>query len=266
MKKITFALLVVTFGLQAQDFPSPYCDIEDTSVEEISLITFGETTITNTDYDNILVDKTATIVNVTQEATYTIVVKGNTYGDFETDIVAFIDWNQNNILDDEGEIYEIGTLSNTDGEDEVSVTMDITVPTDAIAGPTRIRITKVYTDSESVATINPCEIAMAILDYGVFPGYGQAIDFTLDVAVLGVNKFDVSALSVYPVPTKDILNISYKSVLNSVSVFNLLGQEVVAQNFAVSNVQLDLSSLTAGVYIVKLNSEEGQHNFRIIKE
>lgn len=266
MKKITLALVLLTFSVQAQDFPSPYCDIEDTSVEEISLITFGETTISNSDYDNILVDKTSTIVAITQGETLTMVVKGNTYGEFDTNIVAFIDWNQNNTLDDEGEVYEIGTISNSTGEDEISVSMAITAPTDAISGQTRIRITKVYTDPESVATINPCEIAMDIEGYGVFPGYGQAIDFTLDVAVLGVEKFDVSALSVYPVPTRDWLNINYKSELNAVTIYNLLGQPVYAQDTASTDVQVDLSSLSSGVYIVKLLSEDGQHSFRILKE
>lgn len=193
-------------------------------------------------------------------------MEGNTYGDFNNNIVAFIDWNQNGILDDANEIYEVGTLTNSDGDDGTSVSLDITVPADAELGTTRIRVTKTYTDDESIAEINPCAIEMDIVGIGVYPSFGQALDFTLDIGTLGAESFETNALSVYPVPTQDILNVEYKSVLNAVKIYNNLGQEVLAQNTDAANLQLDLSTLTAGAYIVKLFAEKGQHSFRIIKQ
>ena len=256
-----------TIEIESNDaFPNPYCDMDDTSVEEITTVDFAGTNITNTDFASTLIDETATVVEVTTEETYTLTVGGNTFGDFENNIVAFIDWNQNEILDDEGEIYEIGTLLNTTGDDGTSVSMEITVPADAVEGPTRIRITKTYTDDDSVALINPCAIEFDPFGMGANPGFGQALDFTLEVGVLGVNKFDSNALTVYPVPTQDILNVKYKSEINSAKVYNLLGQEVAAQNNAASHLKLNLSALSAGTYIVKLFTEEGQHNFRIVKK
>src|SRR5690606_22092938 len=128
MKKISLLLILFSFAVQAQTFPAPYCDIADTSVEEISSITFADASITNLDMVSILVDHTETIANLTLNDTYTISVEGNTYGDIDTNIVAFIDWNQNGVLDDENEIYEVGTLSNTTGGDGHAVSLDITVP------------------------------------------------------------------------------------------------------------------------------------------
>lgn len=263
---IILVLFFLSLSLHAQNFPSPYCDIDPTSVEEITAVYFAGTSITNTDATSILVDKTSTIVNLTQDETYTIVVKGDTKGDFDNNVVAFIDWNQNAILDDAGEIYEIGTLSNSTGSDSISVSMDITVPLDAVVGPTRIRITKTYTDEESIAEINPCAIEMDAFGMGIYPGYGQALDFTVNVEGLGVEIFDTNALSVYPIPAMDILNIKYKSELNAVKIFNLLGQEVYTKNTAVSHLQLDVSRLTTGTYIIKLFTQEGQHNFRFLKK
>ncbi|MDN6310561.1 MAG: T9SS type A sorting domain-containing protein [Flavobacteriaceae bacterium] len=250
-------------------FPSPYCDIDDdgTTTEEITAIEFAETSITNTtDAISILIDETSTVADVAVGETYTITVEGNTYGDFDNNIVAFIDWNQNGILDDANEIYEVGTLTNSDGEDGTSVSLEITVPADAELGTTRIRVTKTYTDADSIAEINPCAIEMDIQGMGAYPGYGQAIDFTLDIGTLGAESFDKNALSAYPVPTQDILNIEYKSVLNAVKIYNNLGQEVFAQNTDATELQLDLSTLTPGAYIVKLFAEKGQHSLRIIKQ
>src|SRR5690554_4832662 len=165
-------------------FPDPYCEIADATdviVEEITVVEFAGTEISNDDDDNVLIDKTDVVVEITAGDTYTISVEGNANGDFETNIVAFIDWNQNGILDDAGEIYELGTLENSTGYDGVSVSMDITVPADAVPGQTRVRITKTYFDEFSDPIINPCGIEFDPWGMGIYPGYGQALDFTVNV-------------------------------------------------------------------------------------
>jgi hypothetical protein len=271
MKKITlvFAALL-TFGTQAQEFPFPYCEITDAadvSVEEITSVNFDGIMISNTDMSSVLVDQTNIIVSALIGATSTIEVEGNTYGDFNTDIVAFIDWNQNDILDDAGEIYEIGTITNSTGSDGVSVSMQITIPDDAAIGETRIRITKTYQDPESLAEINPCGIQFNPFGQGVFPGFGQALDFTLDIEDnFSIGDFDLNTLAVFPIPTKDVLNISYKHPINKVQIYTVLGQEVYFENSTLANLKLDLSFLNSGTYVVKLFSEQAQHNFKIVKQ
>ncbi|MCX7549044.1 T9SS type A sorting domain-containing protein, partial [Xanthomarina sp. F1114] len=198
--------------------------------------------------------------------TYTVSVEGDTKGPFDNDIVAFIDWNQNGVLDDAGEVYEIGTLFDSVGDDGVSVTMDITVPMDAIEGETRIRLTKTYQDPDSPAGIDPCAIEFYPFGYGPYAGYGQALDFTLNIGSLSVDSFEANAFSVYPNPIKDVLNIKYKSALESVKVYNLLGQEVYSQNVSSSHLKLDLSSLHTGAYIVKVFANEAIHSFRVLKQ
>ncbi|WP_241492450.1 GEVED domain-containing protein [Lacinutrix himadriensis] len=258
-----------TLDVEALVFPAPYCEITDASnvtVEEITSVSFAGTSITNTDAVSVLIDETATNINVSPDQTYTLEVTGNTYGPFDTDIVAFIDWNQNDVLDDAGETYAIGTLFNSTGSDGDSVTMDIAVPIDAVPGETRIRITKTYQDPDSPAEVNPCGIQFNAFGQGIYPGYGQALDFTLNIAALSIAEFDINALSVYPIPAKDILHIKYKSALSAVKIYNLLGQEVYTQKTNASNLQLDISTLSAATYVVKLITEKGQHNFRIIKQ
>lgn len=174
----------VNVGGGGGTFPAPYCEIADAaevSVEVITAVEFAGTRITNDDPDSVLIDKTDVIVNIDAGGTYTISVEGNTEGDFDNNIVAFIDWNQNDILDDAGEVYAIGTLTNSTGDDGVSVSMEIAVPADAVLGETRVRITKTYFDEDSPFEVNPCGIEFSPGGYGIYPGFGQALDFTLNV-------------------------------------------------------------------------------------
>ncbi len=267
MKKITFAIALMSFCVHAQDFPSPYCDIDatGTSVEAITSVEFAALTITNADESSILVDKTDFTAELSANS-YTLTISGNTEGDFDNNIVAFIDWNQNNILDDAGEVYEIGTLTNSNGNDGISVSSEITVPADAPMGTRRIRITKTYTDEDSVAEIDPCAIAFNPFDQGVFPGFGQALDFTIVIGSLTIDEFDLNALSIYPNPAKNSVNISYKSNLVALKIYNALGQEVDSKNNLGPNVQLDLSNLNSGMYILKLLTTSEAQTFRIVKQ
>lgn len=140
------------------------------------------------------------------------------------------------------------------------------MPSDATAGNTRIRITKTYTDSTSPAIVDPCAIAFNAFGQGVQNGYGQAIDFTLNISSLSINEFDTNALSISPTSVKDFLNIAYNSEINSVRIINLIGQEVISQQTTSSHIQLNLTELARGIYVVNLNTTTGKHNFKILKQ
>ena len=93
MKKITLLFAFFTVASNAQSFPTPYCEISDSdevSVEEISTVSFNDVAINNTNFADALVDFTATLVPVIPGQAYSLKVYGNTYGDFDTSIVAFI--------------------------------------------------------------------------------------------------------------------------------------------------------------------------------
>ena len=269
MKKITFLFAFFTTALNAQNFPAPYCtitDYDEVSVEEITSINFNNVVINNTNTIDPLVDLTTNLIPITPGQTYSLKVYGNTYGNFDTDIVAFIDWNNNGILDDAGEIYEVGTITNSTGYDGIFVETQITVPTTATVGTTRIRVTKIYTDEDSVAVINPCAISFNPFGIGEFAGYGQALDFNLNINNLSNPTFDTKSLSIYPVPAKNSLTIAYKSPIGSVQIYNQLGQEVYAGQGLGSEVNLDVSNFANGVYIIKLFNDKETKTFKIVKE
>jgi hypothetical protein len=189
-----------------------------------------------------------------------------TYGNFDSDIIAFIDWNRNDILDDAGEVFSIGILFNTNGNDGTVVSIAITIPNDAVIGITRVRLMKTYQDTDSPAKINPFGILFNPFDQDVFQGFGQALDFTIDIGTLSVLSFDKTSLSVYPTPFKELLNITCKSALDRLEIYNLLGQNIYEQHIATRDLELNMTSFTSGFYIVNIFAGEIQHSVRIVKD
>jgi hypothetical protein len=86
---------------------------------------------------------------------------------------------------------------------------------------------------------------------------GSVNDFTLSV-----NQFETNIFSIYPNPTSTgFVNITSTNVdAMSVAVFDVLGKQVI--NKTITNNRLDVSSLNAGLYIVKIS----QNNAIITKK
>lgn len=88
---------------------------------------------------------------------------------------------------------------------------------------------------------------------------------TVDV-VLGGKDFDLASFRYYPNPVNDVLNVSYSKTLTAITVFNLLGQEVIAKTINQNDAQIDLSQLAAGTYMVKVQSEDAFKVIKVVKK
>ena len=83
---------------------------------------------------------------------------------------------------------------------------------------------------------------------------------------LGISDMDSFDFAYYPNPVKDVLNITSNKPVENVAVFNLAGQKVLA-NAQVSNGEINVSALPAGVYVFKATLQGGQvETFKIIKK
>lgn len=83
-------------------------------------------------------------------------------------------------------------------------------------------------------------------------------------AVLGVNTFELSAaINLFPNPSKDKIYLELPSLthLEQVSFVNTLGQKVMANK----TNQIDVSALATGVYLVLIETNEGQAHKYFIK-
>jgi uncharacterized repeat protein (TIGR01451 family) len=93
--------------------------------------------------------------------------------------------------------------------------------------------------------------------------------YTTTVAALSIQDFDFSTyFNVYPNPVKNVLNIDVKATINiqSVTIFNTLGQMIMAVPNAENVRSIDVSDLKTGTYFIKIKSDKGTANAKFIKE
>jgi hypothetical protein len=85
---------------------------------------------------------------------------------------------------------------------------------------------------------------------------------------IGVKNINASKGSVYPNPATTILNISLndQTPIESYSLWSLDGKELISNNLNQSTLYttVDISSLTSGIYILKVKTANGMTKFRII--
>jgi len=89
-------------------------------------------------------------------------------------------------------------------------------------------------------------------------------DITVD-GVLGTSDESFNGFN-YFVDANSNLNLSANSSLESVLVYNILGQQVVSQRLSSTNEIIELSSFNTGIYIVKVSIEGNTKSFKIIKK
>ena len=116
-------------------------------------------------------DFTSVVGNVAPGDEVEFAVEGYTGGNWTNYFTAFIDWNQNGTLNDAGEVYEIGTITNSTGEDGQQAVFNITIPDDAQIGETMMRVFKVY-EVPNGYNLDPCSTTQ---------NYGQVEDYTLNI-------------------------------------------------------------------------------------
>jgi hypothetical protein len=83
--------------------------------------------------------------------------------------------------------------------------------------------------------------------------------------VLGTKSNEIVAFDMYPNPANTSVTINAKNNIDSVSVFNLLGQEVMVAAPNAVQTTLDISNLNSGVYLVRTTSQGKIATSRLIK-
>jgi endoglucanase len=84
--------------------------------------------------------------------------------------------------------------------------------------------------------------------------------------VLGKSTFDAVNVRMYPNPANNVLNFDAKSNIENVSIYNLLGQEVIFETINKQSTSVNISNLQSGVYVVKTSIDGKIASSRLIKE
>ena len=72
----------------------------------------------------------------------------------------------------------------------------------------------------------------------------------------GINELESSSVSIFPNPTTNRFTVEGQG-LNHVTVFNTMGQNVYEMNCQGESVDINLNNVEAGVYVVRISTENG---------
>jgi Secretion system C-terminal sorting domain/Bacterial Ig-like domain (group 2) len=114
--------------------------------------------------------------------------------------------------------------------------------------------------------------------FDVLPG--QSVTFTL-TNVTGVNcfqpvsatcnnlakeSFESAAFESFPNPVNSVLNLTGSKAINNVTIINAFGQSVHSKTYRSKSIQIDMSQLMSGIYMVKLSTDNTSKTIKIIKD
>ncbi len=162
----------------------------------------------------------------------------------------WIDYNRNGTFDSNELVVNRNSTSSG------TLTSLFTVPTSALPGLTRMRVSMKYNASQTA-----CETF----------AYGEVEDYTVNIGTNpiqgidgGNNSLSNAEMTLYPNPAKQTLNISLIDATGKdYVIYNLVGQVVGKGSFIET---LDVSALQSGMYMLEVNTESNKLIKRFVKE
>lgn len=192
-----------------------------------------------------------TPANLEQGKTYTIEIQTGSPDPINEDLRAWVDFGQDGIFDNDEEIAN--TLGNGFPSNGLA-SYEFTVPANQDLGDYRLRIR--LHSFESNSEIDPCEKYT----------YGEAEDYFVSVVEpMSVNDYSFNNFNIYPNPVQNQLNLKSDQIISEVILYNLLGQQLIKISPKSQQTQLDVSSLSAGTYILKAVVNGNEKSFKIVK-
>jgi hypothetical protein len=83
---------------------------------------------------------------------------------------------------------------------------------------------------------------------------------------LSTNSFDINEFEYFPNPVNDKLSLRAQSNIQGVSIYNILGQEVIREIPNAVSSDIDMSELNNGAYFVKVTINDKTETIKIIKK
>ena len=85
-------------------------------------------------------------------------------------------------------------------------------------------------------------------------------------STLSVSSNVIEGFSMFPNPVEDLLKLNAKENIKTISVFNLLGQEVMRTSPNTAKTELSMTHLQTGVYIIKVKIGDQLGTYKILKD
>ncbi|GAC1595640.1 MAG: M4 family metallopeptidase [Hymenobacter sp.] len=267
VQSVTNAWYAVGVGAAYGSTPPPptvtYCTSKGTSqaYEYVDLVNIGSinrTSGSDAGYYNGTALSTSVGAGTSQTIYFSAGFTGAAYTEYWK---IYIDYNQNGVFTDAGELVVSGSSSSSG-----TLYSTFTVPTTAKSGSTRMRV--VMSDNSATTSCNSYS-------------YGETEDYTLSItggtlapptltaqygltggSALGNEQARV--LEVYPNPATDLLRISVPGEATSVQITDVRGARM--SNISLVGSQVNISSLAKGLYTITVSNGEKVFHQRFVKE
>ncbi|EDM44888.1 hypothetical protein SCB49_02169 [unidentified eubacterium SCB49] len=83
--------------------------------------------------------------------------------------------------------------------------------------------------------------------------------------LLGADEFSADVFTVYPNPVVNTLNIKSASAVDNVTIYDVLGKEVLSVNPDAISPSVDMSNLTSGAYLVNVTIGNASKTIKVLK-
>ena len=87
-----------------------------------------------------------------------------------------------------------------------------------------------------------------------------------DESQTGLENEALEALLIFPNPFEDVVQIKAKELINSIEIYNTLGQQLMAEACSQNELSIPTTKLSSGIYLVKIKTQNSQsQQFKIQK-
>jgi len=124
-----------------------------------------------------------------------------------------------------------------------------------------------WVDLTQLTYVDSISYTFETTDVGEF-GRNTPLHFCIDDLeihqdIIGLN--DISSVAgIYPNPTQGILNITFTSEINEVSILDLSGRTLYSRKLNAMNANLDLSFLSNGIYTAEIMSGDKRQSSKFV--
>ena len=86
-----------------------------------------------------------------------------------------------------------------------------------------------------------------------------------DGVIIGTEDFSTTNFGVYPNPVQDVLNIRSIATIDTIAIYDVLGKLVQMVTPETISPSIDMTTLSSGVYLVKVTIGDASKTFKVIK-
>ena len=169
-----------------------------------------------------------------------------------------------NFLDYESEIIELQDVTIDEG-DGVAVFEAGGIYNVSDAGLNSVEMYIDFWDQDHIGTVIPSTTLSSLVGVaGQFNNKAQLYPRNLGDFVLGYESYDHDLFSVYPNPSSNgyVNIISKNQSAMVISIYDMFGKQVINQT--VNNMRVDISALTAGIYIMNISQGNGNITKKLV--